>query len=108
MCCCRSDKSCVSARRSFNEFLAEAGKDADNLPKSLDDLSKAGIRLTLADATDPDGVGFVQWRVAFYVAGEDGSVLNFFNLFDDFLVQMARGSTLYGQARGDLPSYSGV
>lgn len=86
MCCCRSDQSCVSARRSFNEFLAEAGKDAEDFPKTLDEVSKAGIRLTLADATDPDGVGFVQWRVAFYVAGGDGSVLNFFNLFDDFLV----------------------
>ena len=81
-----SDQSCVSARRSFNEFLAEAGKDAEDFPKTLDEVSKAGIRLTLADATDPDGVGFVQWRVAFYVAGGDGSVLNFFNLFDDFLV----------------------
>lgn len=69
MCCCRSDQSCVRARRSFNEFLAEAGKDAEDFPKTLDEVSKAGIRLTLADATDPDGVGFVQWRVAFYVAG---------------------------------------
>ena len=50
----------MSARRSFNEFLAEAGKDAEDFPKTLDEVSKAGIRLTLADATDPDGVGFVQ------------------------------------------------
>ena len=79
---------CVFLRiiRSFNEFLTEAGKGSDEFPKTLDEVSKAGIRLVLADATDPDGVGFVQWRVAFYVAGEDGSVLNFFNLFDDFLV----------------------
>ena len=33
--------------------------------------------------------GFVQWRVAFYVAGEDGSVLNFMSLFDDYLVWKA-------------------
>lgn len=33
------------------------------------------------------GAGFVQWRVAWYVAGENGaSVLNFLSLWDDFMV----------------------
>ena len=64
--------------RSFNDFLQQAARDkSDDYPKTLDDLSKAGIRLVIADSNDPDSVGFVQWRVAFYVAGEDGSVLNF-------------------------------
>ena len=78
--------------RSFNDFLQQAarGGKSDDFPKSLDDLSKAGIRLVIADSNDPDGVGFVQWRVAFYVAGEDGSVLNFLSLFDDFLVWKAK------------------
>jgi hypothetical protein len=52
----------------------------------LDKLSAAGIRLVMADKNDPDGVGFVQWRVAWYVAGEDGSVSNFLSLWDDYLV----------------------
>ena len=40
-----------------------------------------------ADSNDPDGVGFVQWRVAWYVGGEDGAcVLNTLALWDDFLV----------------------
>ena len=40
-----------------------------------------------ADSNDPDSVGFVQWRVAWYVGGEDGAcVLNFLALWDDFLV----------------------
>ena len=43
----------------------------------------------IADSNDPDSVGFVQWRVAFYVAGEDGCVLNFLSLFDDYLVWKA-------------------
>ena len=43
----------------------------------------------VADSTDPDLCGFVQWRVAFYIAGESGSVLNFFNLLDDFFVWKA-------------------
>ena len=73
-------------RGSFNEFLAEAAKETDGFPNSLDAVAKAGIRLVVADSNDPDGVGFVQWRVAFYVAGADGSVMNFMNLFDDYLV----------------------
>ena len=40
----------------------------------------------MADSQDPDSVGFIQWRVSWYVAGERGSVLNFINLFDDFLI----------------------
>ena len=33
------------------------------------------------------GVGFVAWRVSWYVAGEDeASVLNFIALWDDFMV----------------------
>ena len=48
---------------------------------------KAGIRMVITDNNDPDGVGtFVRWRVAFYVAGGDDCVENFFYLFDEFLV----------------------
>ena len=76
-----------SVSRSFNDFLQQAARDkSDGYPKSLDDLSKAGIRLVIADSNDPDSVGFVQGRVAFYVAGEDGACLNFLSLWDDFLV----------------------
>ena len=32
----------------------------------------------------------MQWRVAFYVAGEDGSVLNWLSLFDEYLVWKAK------------------
>ena len=40
-----------------------------------------------ADSNDPDSVGFVQWRVSWYVGGEDGAcVINFMALWDDFLV----------------------
>lgn len=76
--------------RSFNDFLQQAARGKEDYPKTLDDLSKAGIRLVIADSNDPENVGFVQWRVAFYVAGEDGSVLNFMSLFDDYLVWKAK------------------
>ena len=94
MCCCRSDQSRVCTW-AFNELLAEAGKEADNFQKTLDKVSKAGIRLTPGDATDPETVAFVQWRIAFYVAGGDGSVLDFCNLFDDFLVWKSKAMAKY-------------
>ena len=72
--------------RSFNDFLTQAGSGSDEFLKSLDKLAAAGIRLVMADKNDPDGVGFVQWRTAWYVAGEDGSVLNFLSLWDDYLM----------------------
>ena len=72
--------------RSFNDFLQQAARDkSDEYPRTLDELTKAGIRLVIADSNNPDNVGFVQWRVAFYVAGEDGSVLHYLSLFDDYL-----------------------
>ena len=84
-------KSHRCTRRKFNEFLEEAGRGSDDFPKSLDKLSAAGIRLVQADSNDPNGVGFVQWRVAWYVAGEDGdSVLNFLALWDDFMVSKSK------------------
>lgn len=76
--------------RSFNGFLQQAASGKEDYPKTLDDLSKAGIQLVIADSNDPDSVGYVQWRVSFYVAGEDGSVLNFMSLFGDYLVWKAK------------------
>ena len=72
-------------RDSFQDFLKQADSDS-GIPTSLDVLQqKAGIKLTLADRNDPDKVGFVQWRVAFYVAGDKAvAVENFFMLLDDF------------------------
>ena len=71
--------------------MEEAGRGSDDFPKSLDKLSAAGIRLVQADSNDPDSVGFVQWRVAWYVAGEDGDcVLNFLALWDDFMVSKSK------------------
>ena len=72
--------------RSFNDFLQQAARDkSGDQPKSLDELAKAGIRLVIADSNDPDSVGFVQWRVAFYAVGDDGACLNFLSLFDEYL-----------------------
>ena len=54
-------------RESFNDYLKNAHSAEDTLPKTVQELAeRAGIRLVVADAKDPENVGFVQWRVAFY------------------------------------------
>ena len=45
----------------------------------------------LASAEDPDLVGcFKQWRVAFYVAGEQDALENAFMLLDSFFTHRAK------------------
>eukprot|EP00973_Karenia_brevis_P023924 3298936-Karenia_brevis.AAC.1 len=72
---------------SFNEFLRQASTDNESIPTTLAELQqKAGIKLVLTDNKDPEEIGFVNWRVAFYVAGMDDALNNFFYLLDDFFV----------------------
>lgn len=71
----------------FNIFLRKAHAKEDAIPASLVDLQeRAGIKLVLTDRSDPDEVGFVQWRIAFYVAGPETALNNFLFLLDDFFV----------------------
>ena len=69
-------------RESFSDFLREAHTKSEDVPQKLEDLAASGIRLVITDKNDPDGVGFVQWRVAFYVAGREESLGNFMCLLD--------------------------
>ena len=72
---------------SFNDFLGVSHTSESSLPNSVKELQRsAGIKLVLTDAKDPEGVGFVQWRAAFYVAGDTESkpLHNFLNLLDGF------------------------
>ena len=40
------------------------------MPANVQELERqVGVRLVVADRTDPEEVGYVQWRTAFYVAG---------------------------------------
>ena len=69
-------------RDAFNDFLASAHAADSTVPPTLQDLENvAGVRLVVADRTDPEGAGFVQWRPAFYVAGD---LRNFLLLLDDW------------------------
>ena len=57
------------------------------MPASLRELQdQCGCKLVIADSSDPDAVGYVQWRTAWYVAGEDHSAIdNFLGLLNDWL-----------------------
>ena len=49
---------------SWTEYLKAAKVDDPGIPASLADMqSQCGCKLVLSDASDPEGVGFVQWRL---------------------------------------------
>ena len=78
----------MNIRRSFEEYLKEAsqgggGSFPDIIPKLQ---SEAGIKLTMTGKDDTDSLGcFVQYRIAWYVAGGMGAVEMFFLLFDGYM-----------------------
>ena len=83
---CVMDHACrpsalMYLRDAFNEFLRAAKAENDAIPVDVASLPDLGIRLVIADASDPDGAGFVQWRVCFYVAGDLKALHNFLILF---------------------------
>ena len=51
----------------FNDFLKTAGEGMPNNRQALQ--KEAGIKLVMADARDPEDVGFKAWRAAFYCGG---------------------------------------
>ena len=70
-----------SMRESFNEFLRAGHMTNNSLPASLQQLEiAAGVRLVVTDRSDPEDVGFQQWRVAFYCV----DLNNFLLLLDSF------------------------
>ena len=80
---------------SVNKFLREASVENPELPTSVADLARAGIRIVLTNADDPEGAGcFVPYRIALYVAGKEEALHNALILLDDFFLwkqrQMAR------------------
>jgi len=69
-------------RDSFNEFLTSANKEDHITPPTVQALEGgAQVRLVISDKTDPDGIGFEQWRVAFYCS----DLANFLLLLDGWL-----------------------
>ena len=72
----------VGFYESFGKFLQQE----ESAPSSIHGLAEAGIKLIITDATDPDQVGFIRWRAAFYVTGDVAALHNFLYLLDEFFV----------------------
>ena len=80
-------------RDAFNAYLASARVENPAIPQDLPSLQeKCGIRLVVADAEDPLGVGVKQWMTCFYVAGALESLHNFLVLLDGFIAYKAKAS----------------
>ena len=76
---------------SFNDFLAAAASEDPSMPKNLRELEgAAGVKLVLSDKTDPECVGFVAWRPAFYCVDYANLLLLLDGWFQHKAKQMAR------------------
>ena len=50
-------------RDSMNEFLRTLHKEDEAMPGTVQELERQlGVRIVIADRTDPEEVGYVQWR----------------------------------------------
>ena len=78
------DSITVGFRETFTKFLQQE----EEAPESLTELAEQNLmKLVITDNRDPDGAGFIQWRAAFYVAGQSNDDLhNFLYLLDAFFV----------------------
>ena len=84
--------------RTFGDFLKTMHGSDESVPDTVHGLQQCGIKLILTDTQDPDGVGFVQWRPAFYVVGGPAAkpLGNFLLLLDEWWAYKAEalGCTL--------------
>ena len=91
--------------RSLGAFLAREHEADPEVPGSLADLYAAcHVKLVVTDSHDPDGVGFVKWRVALYAAGAPGASVNcVVNLLDLLPLACADGdAALFLGSRGGV------
>jgi len=66
----------------FRDRFADFIKTYDKTPDTLQELEEVGIRVCVADANDPENVGFVRWRPCIYVV--DNNCNNGMLLLDAF------------------------
>ena len=94
---------------NFRDFLKTASVSNSQIPADLKGLATAGlIKLVLTGADDPDDVGYVRWRIAFYVAGDEAALKNFFFLFDGFLIFKAEQMALATPAEVHIHQHSNI
>ena len=87
-------------RGSFNDFLKKAHDENPTIPANLKQLeTEAAVKMVVADRTDPDGVGFQQWRVAFYCVDLQSFLMLLDGWFKYKEVQIAREQPFEVQLR---------
>ena len=97
----------VNIRRSLEEYLKEAGQDEIDTIQKLQ--TTGGIKLTMTGKDDTDSLGcFVQYRIAFYVAGAMSALENFFMLFDGYMQYKAKQFARATPFEVHIHPYSGV
>ena len=70
---------------AFNEFLADQFSTDEGGPVNVTEWEKQWrCRLVFTNKEDPDSVGYVPWRVSFYVGSGSSAVQNFLLFFDAF------------------------
>ena len=82
---------CYNTLQMFGRFMERTAEDGN--PGNYAALRRAGVILVLTKPLDPDRVGYVANRMAFYVAGD---VNNFLHLFEEFLVFLTKEKDLHG------------
>ena len=71
---------------SMQTFLTKIHEEDKTMPSSLATLrTENGILLQITNHEDPAGIGFVPWRIAFYVVGTLQDLQNALTLLDDFV-----------------------
>ena len=79
----------------MNDFLRSAHAADQDMPTDVRALEDAvGVRLVVSDRTDPEDVGFAQWRVAFYLVGD---LNNFLLLLDPRATVPSAGISPHGR-----------
>ena len=72
---------------ALNDFLAQLHEENNTWPTNVHEMRDSmDAIVTLTGDDDPMSVGFLKWRVAFYIAGNLEALHNFLNMLDDFFV----------------------
>ena len=75
----------MSIRNSLEDYL-KSSAPAEGIDTVQKLQSECGIKLRMTSQEDHFGVNcFVQYRVAFYVAGKEDALVNFFLFLDGYL-----------------------
>ena len=69
---------------SFGTYLTHLHATDPSMPDSLQSLRSQGIILVITAADDPESIGWVPWRIAFYSLGDVADLKNTLLLLDSY------------------------